>query len=81
MREPVGLASETDHLQDIRNRLLDEPPRLADHLEGEGHVVEDVLLRQEPEVLEHDPEVAPEIGHLATRQLPEVLPEHMDLPL
>ena len=40
-----------------------------------------VLLRQQPEVLEDDAEAAPEVRHLAARQVVELLPEHVELAL
>ena len=81
VRESALLAGQADHLQDVGHGLLDEALALADHLQGERDVVEDGLVGQQPEVLEHHAEVAPEVRHLAAGERVELLAEHVDLAL
>ena len=78
---PLALAVEADELERLGHGRLDEAARLADDPQGERDVLEDRLVRQQPEVLEDDAEVAAEVGHLAARDRAEVLPEHVDLAL
>ena len=46
----------------------DVVPRLADHLQREGDVLEDGLVRQQPEVLEDGADLAAQLRHLPARQ-------------
>ncbi|MCY1232619.1 hypothetical protein D9M72_451210 [compost metagenome] len=54
MRHAVFLAFKAYRLEDFRDRIPDDTAALSDDLHGEGNVREDILLRQQPEVLEHD---------------------------
>ena len=53
-------------------------PGPADHLEGEGDVLVDGLVRQQLEVLEDAPDVAAQVRDLPARQLADVLAGHAD---
>jgi hypothetical protein len=53
---------------------------LADDLEGEGDVLVHVLVRQQPEVLEHAADRAAQGGHLPVRQPRQVLARDVDRP-
>ena len=46
--------------------------RRARHLERERDVLADGLARQQPEVLEHDADLAPQPGHVAAAQVREL---------
>ena len=50
----------------------------ADHLQSEGHVLEDILVGQQPEVLEHTADVAPEIRDSPLAQIGDVAAGHQD---
>ena len=56
-------------------------PALADNLQGEGDVLEDRLVRQELEVLEHAADVAAQIRHTPVAHGGKVLVSHVDLAL
>src|ERR1700761_4455528 len=75
---PVVLALQADQVDDLGHDLADEPAGLADDLQGEGHVLVDVLVRQQPEVLEHAADPAAEHGHAPVRQPGQVAPGHPD---
>src|SRR5699024_12254716 len=49
---PPGLALQTDQFHDLWDDLADEPSGLADDLQGEGDVLEDVLVDRKSKVLE-----------------------------
>jgi hypothetical protein len=49
-------------------------PRLADHLQREGDVLVHGLVRQQAEVLEHGPDLAPQVRDLPRRELRQVAP-------
>ena len=72
----VGEAHEAQHLGHLR---LDDVPALADNLQGEGDVLEDRLVRQELEVLEHAADVAPQVGHAPVAHGGQILVSHVDL--
>ena len=69
-------ADEGEHAVDGRPDLL---ARRAGDLEREGDVLADGLRRQELEVLEDDPDLAPHLGHLATPEPGDVLAVEDDL--
>src|ERR1700744_4294805 len=75
---PVVLALQADQVDDLGHDLADEPPRLADDLQREGHVLVDVLVRQEPEVLEHTADAAPEHRHAPVGQPGQIPAGHPD---
>src|SRR5258708_2728208 len=52
VRHPVPLTLQADQVDHLGHDLLDEPARLADDLQSEGDVLVDVLVRQQPEILE-----------------------------
>jgi hypothetical protein len=74
----VRLASKTDHRENVRHSLLNETARLTDHLERKGNVVENGLVRQKPEVLKNNAEIAAEERDLAARNVAEILTEHVN---
>lgn len=76
MRQALLLAVEADEGERLGDRLVDVGPRRSDHLQRERHVLEDGLVRQQPEVLEHRSDVPAEVRHLAGRQGVQVAPEH-----
>ena len=78
VREPLLLAGEADEREHLGHGLLDEPARGSDHLQREGDVLEDGLVRQQPEVLEDRADVTAEVRHLAVRQRAQVAAEHDD---
>ena len=68
VREPLVLAGEADEREHLGHGLLDESARRADDLQRERDVLEDRLVRQQPEVLEHRADVPAEVRHLAVGQ-------------
>src|SRR5215472_1209324 len=81
VRHPVMLALEAHQVDHFRYHAADEPPRLADHLERERHVLVDILARQQPEVLEHAADPAAQVRHLPVCESRQVLPRDVDAPL
>ena len=81
VRQPLLLAVKTHERERLGHGLLDVGARRADHLQSEGDVLKDGLVRQQPEVLEHRSDVAPEVGHLAGRERVQVAAEHDHAPL
>ena len=79
MRQPIALLAEADQLQDLRHLRPDHVTRPADDFEGKGHVLENGLVREQAEVLEHAAEVAPQVRHPPVRQLADLLAGHPDL--
>ena len=79
VRQSIALLAEADQLQDLRHLRPDHVARPADDLEGEGHVLEHGLVREQAEVLEHATEVAPQVRHPPVRELPDLLAGHPDL--
>ena len=71
-REVVGLLGQTHQVEDLGHLVGHHVARAADHLEGEGHVLEHRLIGQEPEILEDAADVAPEVGHPPLRQIDDV---------
>src|SRR5664280_2703238 len=68
VREPLRLVGKANHLKGFRHDRTDRAPRLAQHLQGKGDVLEDVLVGQQPEVLEYRAYLAAQLRHLASRQ-------------
>src|SRR6185437_11736013 len=62
--EVVQLGRQPREAQDVRHLGADLLARAAGHLERVGDVVVHRAVGQQLEVLEDDPEVAPEEGHL-----------------
>src|ERR1700744_5995104 len=76
--DPGVLALQAHQVDDLGDDLAYEPAGLADDLQGEGHVLVDVLVRQQPEVLEHAADPAAEHGHPPVRQPGQVPAGHPD---
>ena len=76
---PVVLAFQPDQVHHLGDDLADEPARLPDHLEGEGHVLVNVLVGQQPEVLEHAADPAAQIRDLPVGEAGEILAGHVNL--
>src|SRR5450756_685822 len=76
VRQPFLLAGEPDHLEGLRHDSLDGLTRLAQHLKGKGDVAEDVLVRQQPEVLEDCTDLATQCRHLASGQSGQLAASH-----
>ena len=76
---PVVLAFQPDQVHHLGDDLADEPPGLADHLEGEGDVLVDVLVGQQPEVLEHAPDPAAQVRNLPVGEAGEILAGDVNL--
>src|SRR3954465_2458026 len=70
--QATALAVQADELEHLGHHPLDGRLRLADHLQREGDVLGDGLVRQQPEVLEHGADLAPHRRHLPAVQLAEV---------
>ena len=71
-----GQPDQGQHAIDRRADLL---ARRAGDLEREGHVLVDRLRRQQLEVLEDDPDLAPHLGHLPAAEPGDVLAVEDDL--
>jgi hypothetical protein len=78
VRKSLVLAGQADECEDFGHGLLDESARGSDDLESERDILEDGLVRQEAEVLEHRADVPAEIRHLAVGQRAQVATEHDD---
>ena len=78
-RQPAGLAGQTDHLQHIGHHPVDHIGALADHLERERDVVENGLLLQQPEVLEHAADHLAQLGDVPSGQRVDVKLRHPDI--
>src|SRR5665647_1617209 len=79
VRQPFLLAAEPDHLEGLRHDGLDSLTRLAQHLKGKGDVAEDVLVGQQPEVLEYGADLATQCRHLASGQSGQITASHQNL--
>ena len=77
--QSVGLAGQPHHLQHVGHHPVDHVGALADHLEGEGHVLEHRLLLQQAEVLEHAADHLTQAGDVAAGQLVDVELRHPDI--
>jgi hypothetical protein len=69
-----------DQVEDLGHLVGHHVAGTADHLEGEGHVLEHRLVGQEPEVLEDAADVAPEVRHPPFGQVDDVAAGLPDLP-
>ena len=67
VREAVLLAGQADEVEHGRHLLADHVLGPADHLEGEGDVLEHGLVGQQLVVLEDVADVAAQVRHLARR--------------
>ena len=72
VREAAVLLAEPDELEHLRDLLGDDAARAPDHLQGERHVLERRLVREEAEVLEDAAHVAPEERHPRVRQVDDL---------
>src|SRR5215471_987699 len=72
------LAFQADQVDHLGDDLADEPAGLPDDLEREGDVVVDVLVRQQPEILEHTSDPAAQVGNLPVGDLGQVLAGDVD---
>jgi len=81
VRVVLQLVPQPDEAEDLRHPRLDDVPRFADHLQGKRHVVEHALVGEQLEVLEHRPDVPPEVRDLPRRELGDVLAGHVDVAL
>jgi hypothetical protein len=79
VREVLRFGRKTHCLQNIWHSLMDKPCALPDNAQRKRHVIEDRLLGEKPEVLEHDSEASPELRDFATRNPPEILPEDVNV--
>src|SRR3954469_25788229 len=73
VREAALLAREADEVEHLRHGVRDRVPGLADDLQGERDVLEHGLVRQQPEVLEDDADLAAQLRDLPVREPPDVL--------
>src|ERR1700678_1913484 len=73
MREVVALLGEADQVEHLGHLGGDDVLGPADDLQGEGDVFEDGLVGQEPEVLEHAADVAPQVRDPPFGQMPDLL--------
>src|SRR3954471_21287678 len=64
MRVPVLLAPQADQLENLGHDPAGDTLGLADHLKGEGDILVGGAVGQQPEVLEHAADRAPEGGNL-----------------
>src|SRR3954454_17373790 len=78
VREAALLAREADEVEHLRHGVRDRVPGLADDLQGERDVLEHGLVRQQPEVLEDDADLAAQLRDLPVRQPPDVLAGPVD---
>ena len=74
----VFFAGQTDELDHLRDDLGDQVARASGHLEGEGHVLVDGLVGEQPEVLEDGADLAAQLGHLPVREPGDVLAGDVD---
>jgi hypothetical protein len=81
VREVVELGREADEPQDVRHLAADLLAVLAEHLQRVGDVVVDRAVRQELVVLEHDADVAAQVGDAAARDLAQRAAGDRDLAL
>lgn len=78
MRHALFFAFKAHGLQDFRYGLADDGAALSNHLHGEGHVREDVFLRQQAEILEDHADAPPELGYAPAGDVGNVLAGHID---
>jgi hypothetical protein len=80
VRESLLLAVEAHELEHLGNGREDVVAGLADHLRRDRDVLEDGLVAQQLEVLEHRADLPAQVRHLPPRDLGELLAEGVDLP-
>ena len=73
MRKVVALLGEADQFEHLGHLGRDHVLRSPDHLERERDVLEDGLVGQEAEVLEHAADVPAEVGDPPSRQVADLL--------
>ena len=78
MREALLLVGQSDQIQGLGHRGQDVVPGLADHLGGDGDVLEHGLVLQQTEVLEDEAHLLAQFGHLPAGDLSQVAPQHVD---
>ena len=76
----VALLGQADQVEDLGHLGGDHVLGPADHLEGEGDVLEDGLVGQEAEVLEDAADVAAEVGDAPLGQVADLLARLPDAP-
>src|SRR5205085_49208 len=81
VRIAVELLAQTDELEDLRHARVHDALRLPDHVERERDVLEDGLVGEELEVLEHRPDVPAEVRDLPGVHAVEALSGDEDLSL
>src|SRR6266545_4503758 len=79
LRRGVHLVVKADSFQDLVRAAPLLRPRKPEHVLHEGDVLEDRLARDEPEVLEDDPDGPPEVRDLRRGEHPDVTPVDDDL--
>lgn len=77
--EVVHLLAQADEAQHLGDLRLHDGARLADALEGKGHVLVDRLVGQELEVLVDGADLAAQVRDLLVLHLAQVLAGHDDL--
>jgi hypothetical protein len=80
-RALVAAVLQADLLQHLEHARARDAARCRDHVERERDVLLDGAAREQLEVLEHDADPAPQLGHRARREPRRVAPEHDDLAL
>ena len=77
----VELLLQADQAQDLGDLRLDDVAALSDDLQRERDVLEDGLVRQQLEVLEHAADVAAQVRHAPVAHRREVLARDVDMAL
>jgi len=81
-RQLVGLAlllaGQADEVEGLGHGGQDVMTGLAYDLGGQGHVLQDRLVLQQAEVLEDEPHLAAQLGHLPRRDLGQVAAQDVD---
>ena len=77
----VELLLQADQAQDLGDLRLDDVAALADDLKRERDVLEDGLVRQQLEVLEHAADVAAQVRHAPVAHGRKVLARDVDMAL
>ena len=66
------LLGQPDQVEDLGHLVGHHMPGATDDFEREGHILEHGLVRKQPEVLEHAPDVATQVRHPPFRQFHDV---------
>ena len=80
VRKPLLLAGQAHEVEGLGDRGEDGVAGLADDLQGERDVLEDLLVGQEAEVLEDRADCAAQVRDLPPRDLGQVAAQGEDLP-